>query len=214
MAITVALIEDTSATRQQLESLLGKRADLRLVASCCNAEDARERLPKLVPQVVVCDIMLPGASGIQCVQALHEILPETQFLMLTVVEDYDEVFQAILAGATGYLLKTEGLDRVPDAVVELHAGGSPMSTSIARKVIEAFQHGAHRQAAETTLSERERQVLDRLARGRIHKEIADDLGVSVATIRSHIFHIYKKLQVRTRTEAVRHWRLPFGWGRK
>ena len=117
--------------------------------------------------------------------------------MLTVLEDYEEVFQAILAGATGYLLKTDGLDRVPDAIVELHAGGSPMTSSIARRVIETFQKSARLEDAEATLTDRERQILHLLSRGRIYKEVAAELELSTATVRTHIQHIYKKLQVHS-----------------
>jgi DNA-binding NarL/FixJ family response regulator len=212
--ITVAIIEDESSVRARLEELLAARPELRLLAACPTAEDALARLPALAPDVVACEIMLPGRSGIECIRALQPQLPSTQFLMLTVIDDHEEIFQALSAGATGYLLKTAGLEHVADAIVELHGGGSPMTAAIARRGIVALQQITNRDAAEAVLTERERQVLDLLARGRIYKEIAAELGMSVATIRSHIFHTYQKLHVRTRAEAVRRWRLPFGWRRE
>ncbi len=214
MPITVAIIEDEASVRARLEELLAARPALRLVASCPNGEDALARLPALAPDVVACDIMLPGRSGIECVRALQPQLPSTQFLMLTVIDDQEEIFQALRAGATGYLLKTAGLERVADAVVELHGGGSPMTASIARRVIVALQQITNRDAAEAVLTERERQVLDLLARGRIYKEIGTALGISTDTVRSHIQRSYKKLHVRTRAEATRRWRFPFPWRHK
>ena len=211
MNIRTAIIEDDAATCAIISGWLESAAGFKHLRAFPRPDAALKELPRLSPDVVLVDINLPVMSGVEFVRAAKPLMPATQFVMLTVYRDVEHIFAALSAGATGYLLKSDGLEHVADAVVELHRGGSPMTASIARRVIVAFQQITKRDAVTAILTERERQTLELLARGRIYKEIAVELGVSVATIRSHIFHIYQKLHVRTRKEAVHRWRFPFGW---
>jgi DNA-binding NarL/FixJ family response regulator len=148
------------------------------------------------------DIHLPGMSGIECIRELKTRLPRLLIMMLTVFEDQDEIFKSLSAGASGYLLKQTQPAQLLEAITELHRGGSPMSTQIARRVVEAFQHSAPDSDATATLSPREREIIVRLGDGYLYKEIASQLGISVETVRTHIHNTYEKLHVRTRTEAV------------
>ncbi len=204
MKISLALVEDKGQTRNRLVKLFNAESDLQVVAACANAEDALQELPLVKPQVALMDILLSGpTSGVDCVRQLHPSLPGTQFMMLTVVEDPAELFNSILAGATGYLLKTTPPERLLEAVRELHAGGSPISSSIARKVLEAFKLWGPQSQIGQDLSPRELEVLQLLARGRAYKDIAGQMGLSIYTIRCHVQHIYRKLQVNSRAEALR-----------
>jgi DNA-binding NarL/FixJ family response regulator len=148
------------------------------------------------------DINLPGMNGVECVRQLKRLLPEVQVIMLTVYEDTENIFNALTAGAMGYLLKRTSRDELLEAIREVHRGGSPMTTHIARKVVSSFQRTAASAAATENLSQREQEVLDLLSQGLIYKEIAEKLGISYETVHTYIRRIYEKLQVRTRTEAV------------
>lgn len=200
--ITVAIVEDNAAMRRTLQEMLSQVPDLQCLAFLENAACALERLPGLRPDVVLMDIQLPGMSGVDCVQKLKDQLPETQFMMLTVFEDHELIFQSLRAGATGYLLKKHIPKQLIQSIRELHSGGSPMSNSIARKVVQAFQQPVNSPTADESLSLREEQILRALASGHRFKEIAADLEISFHTVRSHVQRIYKKLHVRTKTEAV------------
>jgi DNA-binding NarL/FixJ family response regulator len=148
------------------------------------------------------DIGLPGMSGIDCIQRLRDLLPSTRILMLTVFEDHDRIFQSLKAGATGYILKKTPPAKVLEAIQELHAGGAPMSGPIARQVVAAFQDPPVNPAsAAAILTTREEQILRLLAQGYLYKQIADQLGISLGTVRTHVVNIYGKLQARSRTEA-------------
>jgi DNA-binding NarL/FixJ family response regulator len=202
MPITVSIVEDNDQLRGTLARVLGRAEGFQCVGQHASAEAALEALPKEKPAVVLMDINLPGMNGVECVRKLKQLLPEVQVMMLTVYEDTDNIFNALAAGATGYMLKRTPRDELLAAIREVHAGGSPMTTHIARKVVQSFQRAPA--AAEPTedLSPREREVLDCLAQGFLYKEIADKLGISYETVHTYIRRIYEKLQVRTRTEAV------------
>ncbi len=200
--MNVALVEDNDQLRGTLARVLNRAPDCRCVGQFATAEAALAELPALRPDVVLMDINLPGMNGVECVRRLKQLLPETQVVMLTAYEDTDNIFNALAAGATGYLLKRTTSAELVAALREVMAGGSPMSAHIARKVVQSFQKPAPAAPPTENLSPREQEVLDLLAQGLIYKEIAERLGVSYETVHTHIRRIYEKLQVRTRTEAV------------
>jgi DNA-binding NarL/FixJ family response regulator len=171
------------------------------VSQYASAEEALKDLPHAKPDVVLMDINLPGMNGVECVRQLKQIAPQTQVMMLTVYEDTENIFNALAAGANGYMLKRTSSKELLDAILDVHRGGSPMTMHIARKVVQSFQRVAPAQPAEN-LSEREQQVLDLLSHGLMYKEIADKLQIGYETVHTYIRRIYEKLQVRTRTEAV------------
>ena len=203
MPIKVSIVEDNDKLRATLARVLNRADGFKCVSDYQNAEDALEDLPKLKPDVVLMDINLPGINGVNCVRQLKSIAPEIQVMMLTVYEDTENIFDALAAGANGYLLKREPSNKLLEAIQEVHRGGSPMTMHIARKVTQSFQKGppAANPATEN-LSEREQQVLDLMSQGLMYKEIAEKLSISYETVHTYIRRIYEKLQVRTRTEAV------------
>lgn len=202
MAITVSIVEDSDQLRETLARVIGRAEGFQCLGQYPNAESALEGLVKRPPEVVLMDINLPGMNGVECVRRLKQALPGVQVLMLTVYEDTDNIFNALAAGATGYLLKRTPRAELLAAIQEVRRGGSPMTAHIARKVVQSFQHtGPSAQPAEN-LSQREQEVLDCLSQGFLYKEIADKLGISYETVHTYIRRIYEKLQVRTRTEAV------------
>lgn len=212
MPITISIVEDNDKLRGTLAKVIGRAEGFRFVSDYGSAEDALADIPKVKPDVVLMDINLPGMNGVECVRKLKTILPETQIMMLTVYEDTENIFNALAAGANGYLLKRTPSKELIDAIREVNRGGSPMTTHIARLVVQSFQkpvaapaqptHGATAGGDLSELSEREQQVLDLLAQGLIYKEIADKLNIGYETVHTYIRRIYEKLQVRTRTEAV------------
>lgn len=202
MSLTVAIVEDDAAFAAVLVELLRQDPQCRCLAVCPSAEDALATLPALAPRAVLMDIQLPGASGIECVRQLKRDLPETDILMLTVFDDPERIYQALAAGASGYLLKHAPRDEVLAALHDVRAGGVPMSMPIARKVIAAFRHFGPPLAPQPALSRREEEILEGLARGLRYKEIGAQLGVAYDTIRTHISRIYKKLHVHTAREAI------------
>ena len=205
MPITVAIVEDNDQLRGTLARMLNKAEGFRCISQHPSAEAALEALPKEKPEVVLMDINLPGINGVECVQRLKQIAPEILPLMLTAYEDTDNIFNALAAGAAGYLLKRAPRAEILDAIREVHRGGSPMTTHIARKVVQSFQKPvaapAQTEPAQE-LSAREQEVLDHLSHGFLYKEIAEKMGISYETVHTYIRRIYEKLQVRTRTEAV------------
>src|ERR1051325_2303094 len=202
MPISVSIVEDSDKFRETLARVLNRSEGFRCISHYPNAEDALKALPNDKPEVVLMDINLPGMNGVECVRQLKQLLPQLQVMMLTVYEDTENIFNALAAGASGYLLKRTPQAEVLEAIREVHRGGSPMTTHIARKVVQSFQHpGASTQSAEN-LSPREQEVLDCLSKGFLYKEIAEKLGISYETVHTYIRRIYEKLQVRTRTEAV------------
>jgi RNA polymerase sigma factor (sigma-70 family) len=202
MSISVSIVEDNDKVRETLARVVNRADGFRCVSQYANGEDALKNLPQVRPDVVLMDINLPGVNGVECVRQLKKILPEIQVMMLTVYEDTENIFNALAAGANGYLLKRTPGRELLEAIQEVHRGGSPMTMHIARKVVQSFQRSAVAEAATENLSEREQQVLDLLSRGLMYKEIADKLGISYETVHTYIRRIYEKLQVRTRTEAV------------
>jgi DNA-binding NarL/FixJ family response regulator len=207
LSITVSIIEDDAQARPILAEWISRAAGFACVGEHPTAESALARLPEERPRVVLTDINLPGLSGIECVRRLKPRLPDTQFVMLTVYEDADHIFEALVAGATGYLLKRTPRDELLAALREVHAGGSPMTSNIARKVVQSFQPPQSSEA--DALSPREREVLDLLARGYLYKEIAESIRISLPTVNTYIRRIYEKLHVRSRAQAVaRYTRMP------
>jgi DNA-binding NarL/FixJ family response regulator len=196
--LKVLLVEDNTSFRSALSKLIGKTADMHCTA-CRSAPEALMELEKGEQHVVVMDIDLPGMNGIQCTQQIKERWPQIQVLMCTVFEDDDKILSALKAGATGYVVKQAPIGELLEAIRDVHAGGSPMSAGIARKVVGTFHQPA---AQHTTLTHREQEVLELIAEGLTVKEIADRASVSNNTVRTHIRHIYEKLQVRSRVEAV------------
>ena len=196
----VAVVEDNVPLRRIVSGWLEQAEELSLVGAYEDAESAMRELPALAPNVVLVDINLPGADGIACVQYLKDKLPDTQFVMVTVYEDVQRIFQALAAGATGYLLKRATREQLLGAIADVRRGGSPMSASIARKVVQSFQQQAAPQ--EKALTPREQEVLSLLARGMLYKEIAAKLDSSVYTVNAHVRRIYEKLHVNTRAQAI------------
>lgn len=202
MPITVSIVEDNDQLRGTLARVLARAEGFQCLSHYANAEEALKDLPKVRPEVVLMDINLPGMNGVECVRQLKQLLPQTQVMMLTVYEDTENIFNALAAGASGYMLKRTPRDELLEAVREVHRGGSPMTTHIARKVVQSFQKAPTTPDATENLSPRESEVLDLLSQGLIYKEISDKLGISYETVHTYIRRIYEKLQVRTRTEAV------------
>jgi DNA-binding NarL/FixJ family response regulator len=201
MAISVSIVEDNEKLRGTLARVLNRAEGFGCASQYPSAEDALKDLPNVKPDVVLMDINLPGINGVECVRQLKKILPQVQIMMLTVYEDTENIFDALTAGASGYLLKRTTSAELLSAIREVQRGGSPMTAHIARKVVQSFQRNAPAQPAEN-LSEREQQVLDLLSQGLMYKEIADKLQISYETVHTYIRRIYEKLRVRTRTEAV------------
>ena len=202
MPISVSIVEDNDQLRMTLARVLNRADGFSCVSQYANAEDALKDLPGVRPDVVLMDINLPGMNGVNCVRELKKNLPQIQVMMLTVYEDTEYIFNALAAGANGYMLKRTSSKELLEAIREVHRGGSPMTMHIARKVVQSFQRSAAATAQTESLSEREQQVLDLLSQGLIYKEIAEKLGISYETVHTYIRRIYEKLQVRTRTEAV------------
>jgi RNA polymerase sigma factor (sigma-70 family) len=202
MSITVSIVEDNDQLRGTLARVIGRAEGFQCLSHYANAEEALKDLPTVCPEVVLMDINLPGMNGVECVRQLKHVLPKTQVMMLTVYEDTENIFNALAAGASGYMLKRTPREELLEAIREVQRGGSPMTTHIARKVVQSFQKAPATSEATENLSPREAEVLDLLSQGLIYKEISDKLGISYETVHTYIRRIYEKLQVRTRTEAV------------
>ena len=211
MSISVSIIEDDVQAREILVGWIRRADGFRFVSEHDSAESALEKLPQEKPGVVLVDINLPGINGIECVRRLKPVLPNTQFVMVTVYEDAIHIFNALAVGATGYLLKQTLRNDLLAALKEVHAGGSPMSSNIARKVVQSFRRPGADMDDSEDLSPREREVLELLARGFLYKEIAESLGISVQTVNTYIRRIYEKLHVRSRAQAVaKYAHIPMG----
>jgi DNA-binding NarL/FixJ family response regulator len=200
--IRISIVEDDDPARAALAVLFNGTPGLRCVSTHRSTEDALRKLPFADCDVVLLDLGLPGASGIECARELKRRRPELQLLVLTVHEDHDKIFECLKAGASGYLLKKTPLAQLVESIHELVAGGSPMSPAIARKVAQYFQALPPASGVLNTLTDREREVLDLIARGRKNTAMAHDLGISAHTVDNHIRRIYEKLQVHTRAEAT------------
>jgi DNA-binding NarL/FixJ family response regulator len=202
MSIKVSIVEDNQSIRQSLGEILDSTPGFRLGDACETGEEALRRLPNNPPDVVLMDINLPRVSGVHCVRELKRCLPKTQFIMLTIEDDSQRVFESLQAGATGYLVKNVVPGRILSAIEEVHRGGSPMSSQIARMLVQTFQTKRPSAGRNEELTARESEILTLLTRGYRSKEVADELAISVQTVHTHLRNIYEKLQVRSRAEAV------------
>lgn len=211
MVITVCIVDDNKDIRTALEQIILMSDEHKLVGSFASAAEAIEKIPILRPNVVLMDINLgEGETGIDCVRQMKGDNPDILFMMCTVYEDDEKIFEALSAGANGYILKKTAPQKLLEAIKELHDGGSPMSSQIARKVVAAFQtRAAEAQSSENSiaaslsvLSNREKEILELLAKGMLYKEIAAKLFISQETVRKHVYHIYEKLHVNNRVEAI------------
>jgi DNA-binding NarL/FixJ family response regulator len=200
--IKVAIVEDNHDFSANLANYLGQTPGYLFTCACDSAEDALKIIPRLLPDVVLMDIHLPSMSGVDCTRRLKNLCPSIQILILTVYEDNDRIFGALKAGASGYLLKRADPADILRAIQEVKLGGSPMSSQIARRVVQSFRETAPHPLQNEKLSEREEEILQQLSKGYSTKEIAEHSSISVNTVRTHLQHIYDKLHVRSRTEAV------------
>ena len=209
MDITVSIVDDTPDIRHALEEIIHMSEGYKVLGSFSSAEEAIEKLPALHPEVVLMDINLGGMSGIECVKQLKPLCPDMLFMMCTVYEEDEKIFEALTAGASGYILKKTPPGKLLEAIRELKEGGAPMSSQIARKVVDAFSVKSQLSIAGTTpdksintLSNREKEILELLSKGMLYKEISAQLFISAETVRKHVYHIYEKLHVNNRIEAV------------
>lgn len=202
MKRNICIVEDDRDLREAMSLMVQFTEHYELVSAFQNAEEALEKRDSIEVDAVLMDINLPGDSGIECVRKWKALSPKILFLMCTSYDDDDKIFQSLKVGASGYILKTDGPVKIINALDELFEGGSPMTGSIARKVVASFSKMNHNNSHVTTLTQREREILDALARGRMNKEVANELEISIGTVRKHIQHIYEKLHVNTRVEAV------------
>lgn len=202
MSIRVSIVEDSRGTRESLVELLGRSRGLCCAGAYATGEAALEHIPIERPDVALVDIKLPGMSGIECVAKLKHQAPETELLILTTYEESSLIFESLRAGASGYLLKNVPPREIIQAVEQVHAGGSPMSMHIARKVVTHFQGIKQPSTEMEKLTPREYEILALLAKGYLYKEIADQLGITLSTVRAHLHTVYDKLHVQSRTEAV------------
>lgn len=198
----ICIVEDKEELRHAMTTMVEITDGLIAGGSYASAEEALPAISEILPDAVLMDINLPGSSGIACVAALKNLFPKMLFLMCTAYEDNDKIFSSLKAGASGYILKSEGPAKIMEALAEMLRGGSPMSSNIARKVVSSFKQQEVKNEIVMILTDREKSVLDLLARGMMNKEVASELDISPATVRTHIQHIYEKLQVNTRVEAV------------
>lgn len=202
MSISIAIVEDLDEVREGLRDYISAIPDFTLLDTFKNAEEALYYLPKLQPDIVIMDINLPGISGIECIRELKSKLRTTQFMMFTVYDTDEKVFEALKAGASGYLLKNTSLSQLPEALKELYNGGAPMSSSIARKLVTAFREKEGNAESVEVLTRRENDILQLLAKGLLYKEISASLQIATNTVKQHIHKIYQKLHVQNRTEAI------------
>ena len=199
--ITVCIVEDMEDIRNGIAAIINMTDGFKVLQTFANAEDALQQLGLLQPDIVVMDINLPAMSGIECIQRLHEKNRSMQFMMFTIYENSDTVFEALKAGATGYILKNSSPAKIIEALRELHQGGSPMNPEIAKKLVKRFQKQTFSEN-EYHLTPKEQQILELMSKGYLYKEIAGELNNTVNTIKQHIRHIYEKLHVQNKAEAI------------
>jgi len=202
MKIKVSIVEDNANLRRSLADVIDAAEGLEVTAVYKSAEEALASIPQTRPDVVLMDIRLSEMTGIECTARLRQTNPEVFVLILTAFEDSDQIFEALQAGASGYLLKRARREEIVDAIRQVKAGGAPMTPEIARRVVASFHRGTKKGEQTEALTSREEEILQLLAKGYVSKEISDQLRISVETVRTHLRHIYEKLHVRSRTEAV------------
>ncbi len=202
MKKSVAMVEDDQQLREHLARILLKAPDISFVGAYSSAEEALPQITKERPDVVLMDIKLPGISGIECVAEIKRLLPGTLVIMVTIYEENERIFQALKAGANGYIIKSDSPEQLVEAIRDVSHGGGPMSASIARKVIQHFHATEESIPQADNLSPREREVLELLGQGFIYKEIADRLKIAVTTVRTYVENICQKMHVRSRLEAI------------
>jgi DNA-binding NarL/FixJ family response regulator len=202
MSISIVIVEDLDEVRNGLKSFLALSDGFAVLDTFKTAEEAVQDIPKLQPDIVIMDISLPGMNGIECIRQVKNRSPKTQFMMFTVYENDEKVFEALKAGASGYLLKNTRLVQLTESLKELQDGGSPMSANIARKLVSVFREKEINAEQVTALSNRENEILLLLSKGLLYKEIAEKLAIATNTVRQHIHKIYEKLHVQNRTEAL------------
>ncbi len=198
--ITVSIVEDLPEIRTSIETLVKEQTDMLLLSSSCDGEEAMQAIINAQPDVVMMDINMPGMNGIDCIRAIKRDCPGTQFMIFTIYEEDDKIFDALAAGASGYLLKNTATEKLLEGIRELYNGGSPMSTPIARKVINHFNET--KSPSHQNLTNKENEILNLLAKGFLYKEIAAKLSIAVGTVTQHIHNIYEKLHVNNKTEAI------------
>jgi DNA-binding NarL/FixJ family response regulator len=202
MSLSIAIVEDLDAVRNGLKEFISLNTDFIVIGAYKSGEEAVANLPVVAADIVIMDINLPGMNGIECIRRVKDKSPGTQFMMFTVYENDEKVFEALKAGASGYLLKNTGLLQIAESVKELHDGGSPMSANIARKLVNLFRDKSKEASPMDVLTNRENEILLLLSKGLLYKEIADQLHITPGTVRQHIHKIYEKLHVQNRTEAI------------
>jgi len=202
MLTSVAIVEDNRDFRTTLANYVNQAPGYRCVCASATAEDALKLIPQLQPDVVLMDIHLPNMSGVACTRRLKELCPTVRILILTVYEDNERIFGALKAGASGYLLNRAEPDEIIHALHDVRLGGAPMSSQIASRVVESFYENPKTLPKEQKLSRREEEILEELSKGYSTKEIASRFSISANTVHTHLQHIYEKLHVRSRTEAV------------
>jgi DNA-binding NarL/FixJ family response regulator len=200
--IAISIVEDLKDVRESLSRAIESAPGFLCLSTYSNAEDALQDLPKINPDIVIMDINLPGMSGIDCIKKIKTTCPKQQFMMFTIYEDSELVYEALTAGASGYLLKKTPRDKILEALQELYEGGSPMNASIARKVVGYFQRKIDSKDTEAQLTPKEKEILELLSKGFLYKEIGGKLNITTGTVKQHIHKIYEKLHVQNRTEAI------------
>lgn len=200
--ILVCIVEDRKDIREALQLLINDAPDCSCAGTFANGEKAVKAIPELQPDVVLMDIDLPGMDGIECIRQLKPLCPRVQFMICTVYDEDEKIFDALAAGASGYILKRSNSDTLIASIKDLHGGGSPMSSDIARKIVQQFQKKASTQKDDFQLSNREKEILELLAKGFTYQQAADNIFISGKTIKKHVYNIYAKLHVSSRMEAV------------
>lgn len=205
--IRVGIVEDIEEIRNAVAALLIWDENFELVFTFSQAEEALETIPTLQPDIVIMDINLPGINGIECIRRVKPLSPVTQFMIFTIYENDENIFTALEAGASGYLLKKSSMPQIAEALKELYAGGSPMSALIARKLVQRYQKPALQTNETSQLTPKEKEILLLLSEGLLYKEIADKLNITPGTVKQHIHRMYEKLHVSNKTEAInKMWR--------
>ncbi|MCG8328417.1 MAG: response regulator transcription factor [Chitinophagales bacterium] len=205
--IKVSIIEDQEDYRKTLQMMVNGTSGFLCEQVHPNGEMALSGIPQQIPDIVMVDLGLPGISGTECIRQLKLKLPKIQFIVLTVKDEDDEIFDALTAGASGYLLKSTPPTKIIESIREVYDGGAPMSAQIARKVVESFRKPTktRKNPYEDVLTKREKEVLSLLSKGLFYKQIAGELFISIETVKSHCHNIYEKLHVSTRTEALKEY---------